>query len=45
MNYVIVYSEFPSTLEWYCDAAWISDSDETKFTNEYVFTLGGGAIS
>ncbi|XP_070045992.1 secreted RxLR effector protein 161-like [Nicotiana tomentosiformis] len=45
MNYGILYSEFPSTLEGYNDANWISDSDETKSTNGYVFTLGGGAIS
>ncbi|XP_070002328.1 secreted RxLR effector protein 161-like [Nicotiana sylvestris] len=45
MNYGILYSEFPSTLEGYSDANWISDSDETKSTSGYVFTLGGGAIS
>ncbi|XP_075092318.1 secreted RxLR effector protein 161-like [Nicotiana tabacum] len=45
INYGILYSGFPSTLEGYSDANWISDSDETKFTSGYVFTLGGGAIS
>ncbi|XP_060210825.1 secreted RxLR effector protein 161-like [Lycium barbarum] len=45
MNYGMMYSGFPSTLEGYCDATWISDSDETKSTSGYVFTLGGGAIS
>ncbi|PHU20410.1 hypothetical protein BC332_11561 [Capsicum chinense] len=38
-------SGFSSTLEGYCDANWISNSDETKFTSSYVFTLGGGAVS
>ena len=28
MNYGILYSGFPSTLEGYCDANWISDSGE-----------------
>ena len=45
MNYGILYSGFPSTLEGYYDANWISDSDETKSTSGYVFTLGGSAIS
>ena len=29
----------------FSDAKWISDSDETKSTSGYVFTLVGGAIS
>nr|XP_033510309.1 secreted RxLR effector protein 161-like [Nicotiana tomentosiformis] len=45
MNYGILYSEFPSTLEGYNAANWISDSYETKSTGSFVFTLGGGAIS
>ena len=45
MQFGIMYSEFPSTLEGYCDENQISDSDETKFTSRYVFTLDGGAIS
>ena len=38
-------SRFLSTLEGYCDTVWISDSDETKLTSAYLFTLGGGAVS
>jgi hypothetical protein len=45
MNYGITYSGFPAVLEGYSDANWISDSDETKSTSGYVFTLGGGAIA
>ena len=45
MDYSIEYSEFFVVLEWYSDANWISDSDETKSTSGYVFTLGGGAIT
>jgi len=44
MIYVIEYSGFLVVLEEYNDVNWISDSDETKSTNCYVFTLGGGAI-
>ena len=32
-------------VEGYSDANWISDSQETKSTSGYVFTLGGAAIS
>jgi hypothetical protein len=45
MNFGIVYSGFPAVLEGYSDANWISDSEETKSTSGYVFTLGGGAIT
>jgi len=45
MNYVIQYSGFPTVLEGYNDANWISNSDETKSTSGYVFTLGGGAVT
>ncbi len=41
----IMYSGFPAVLEGYSDANWISDSDETKSTSGYIFTLGGGAVS
>ena len=39
------YSGFPVVLEEYSDANWISDSNETKSTSGYVFTLGGGAVT
>ena len=45
MDYAIEYSGFPAVLEGYIDANWISDSNETKFTSGYVFTLGGGAVT
>ncbi|KAK6151926.1 hypothetical protein DH2020_014561 [Rehmannia glutinosa] len=45
MNYGILYSGFPSVLEGFSDANWISDSDEIKSTSGYIFTLGGGAIT
>lgn len=45
INYGITYSGFPAVLEGYCDANWISDSDETKSTSGYVFTFGGGTVT
>ena len=45
MNYSIIYSGFPTVLEEYSDANWISDSNEIKSTSGYVFILGGGAIA
>jgi len=45
MDYTIEYSGFPAVLEGHSDANWISDSNETKSTSGYVFTLGGGAVT
>ncbi|XP_070013708.1 secreted RxLR effector protein 161-like [Nicotiana sylvestris] len=45
MNYGIKYSGFLTILEGYSDANWISDSDETKSTSDYVFTLGRGVVA
>ncbi|XP_038693051.1 secreted RxLR effector protein 161-like [Tripterygium wilfordii] len=39
------YGKYPAILEGYSDANWISDSEESKSTSGYVFTLGGAAIS
>jgi len=45
MNYGILYNGFPSVLEGYNDANWILDSNETKSTNNCIFTLGRGVIT
>ncbi|WJZ97100.1 hypothetical protein VitviT2T_015734 [Vitis vinifera] len=45
INYGLCFSGFPSVLEGYSDANWISDSNEMKSTSGYVFILGGSAIS
>ena len=39
------YSNFPTILEGYIDASWISSIEENKSTTGWVFILGGGAIS
>ena len=45
MNYGLHYTRYPPVLEGFTDANWISDSNDTKSTSGYVFTLGGAAIS
>ncbi|KAL6337961.1 hypothetical protein AAG906_005928 [Vitis piasezkii] len=45
INYGLCFSGFPSVLEGFSDANWISDSDEMKSTSGYVFILGGSVVS
>ncbi|CAM8948128.1 unnamed protein product [Rhodiola kirilowii] len=45
MNYCLVYAGFPSVLEGYTDASWITNLEDHSSTSGWVFLLGGGAIS
>ena len=45
INYGLCFSGFPSVLEGFSDANWISDSDEMKSTSGYVLILSGSAVS
>ncbi|CAN1148915.1 Retrovirus-related Pol polyprotein from transposon TNT 1-94 [Linum perenne] len=45
INFGFTYSGYPSILEGYTDASWISDVKDHTSTSELVFLLGGGAIS
>nr|GEV15982.1 zinc finger, CCHC-type [Tanacetum cinerariifolium] len=45
MDYRLVYSGYPSVLEGYTDANWISNTKDNSSTSGWVFLLGGGAIS
>ena len=45
INYGLCFSGFPSVLEGFSDANWISNSDEMKSTSGYVFILSGSAVS
>ncbi|CAM8928979.1 unnamed protein product [Rhodiola kirilowii] len=45
MNYGLVYVGFPSVLEGYTDASWITNLEDHSSTSGWVFLLGGGAIS
>ncbi|GJZ28272.1 zinc finger, CCHC-type containing protein [Tanacetum coccineum] len=44
MNYRLVYSGYPSVLEGYTGASWISGTEDNSSTSGWVFLLGGGAI-
>ena len=44
-NYGLHYSKYLAVLEGYCDVNWISDTKDLKSTSNYLFTLGGGAVS
>ena len=44
-DYALHYTEYPTVLEGYCDANWITGTKDTKSTSGYVFTLGGAAVS
>ncbi|GJU40682.1 zinc finger, CCHC-type containing protein [Tanacetum coccineum] len=45
VNYGLSYSVYPSVLEGYPDATWISNVEVHSSTNVWVFLLEGGAIS
>ncbi|GJX87302.1 zinc finger, CCHC-type containing protein [Tanacetum coccineum] len=44
INYRLIYSGFPSVLEGYTDASWISNTEDNSSTSGWVFLFGGGAI-
>nr|GEX93855.1 zinc finger, CCHC-type [Tanacetum cinerariifolium] len=45
MDYRLVYSGYPSVLEGYTDASWISNTEDNSSTSGWVFLFDGGAIS
>ncbi|GKG26921.1 zinc finger, CCHC-type containing protein, partial [Tanacetum coccineum] len=45
MDYRLIYIGYPSVLEGYIDASWISKTKDNLSTSGWVFLLGGGAIS
>nr|GEU70108.1 zinc finger, CCHC-type [Tanacetum cinerariifolium] len=45
MNYGLSYVGFPSVIEGYSHASWITNSKDHTFTTGWVFLLGEGAIS
>ncbi|GKD55279.1 zinc finger, CCHC-type containing protein [Tanacetum coccineum] len=44
MNYSLAYTGYPSVLEGYADASWISNTEDNLSTGGGVNLLGGGAI-
>ncbi|GJX64856.1 zinc finger, CCHC-type containing protein [Tanacetum coccineum] len=45
MDYRLTYTGYPSVLEGYTDASWISNTEDNSSTSGWVFLLGVGAIS
>ena len=45
LDYSLYYKGFPSVVEGFSDANWITDSLDIKSTIGYIFLLGGAAIS
>ncbi|GKA47287.1 zinc finger, CCHC-type containing protein [Tanacetum coccineum] len=45
MDYKLTYTSYPSMLEGYTDASWISNTEDNSSICGEVFLLGGGAIS
>ena len=45
INYSLCFNAFPSVLEGFSDANWISDSDEMKSSSGYIFIIGGSVVS
>ena len=45
MDYSLTYTGYPSVLEGYTDASWVSNTEDNSSTSGWVFLLGGGAIS
>ncbi|XP_074293075.1 secreted RxLR effector protein 161-like [Silene latifolia] len=45
VDYGLNYVGFPSVLEGYSDASWITNIEDHSSTSGWVFLLGGGAIS
>ncbi|KAH9715709.1 hypothetical protein KPL71_021156 [Citrus sinensis] len=45
MDYGIYYTGYPSVLEGFSDASWITDRDDHTSTSGWIFNLGGGVIS
>ena len=44
MNYGISYCGYPTVLEGYSDASWISEQEDHSSMSGWVFTLGGGEL-
>ncbi|XP_073062026.1 uncharacterized protein [Primulina eburnea] len=44
-DYSLRYCGYPSVLEGYSDASWITNKDDHSSTSGWIFMFGGGAIS
>nr|GEU73572.1 hypothetical protein [Tanacetum cinerariifolium] len=44
IDYRSIYNGYPSVLEGYTDASWISNTEDNSSINGWLFLLGGGVI-
>ncbi|CAM8890474.1 unnamed protein product [Rhodiola kirilowii] len=44
MNFGLVYLDFPSVIEGFSDASWISNEEDHSSTSGWVFLFGGGVM-
>ncbi|GJS70759.1 hypothetical protein Tco_0703600 [Tanacetum coccineum] len=42
IDYRLMYTDYPSVLEGYTNASWISNTEDNSSTSGWVFLLGGG---
>ena len=42
---MLQYKRYPAVVEGYYDANWIYETNDSKATSGYLFTLGGVAIT
>ena len=45
MDWYLHFNKFLAVLERFCDVSWVFSNNEVSSSCDYVFTLGGGAIS
>ncbi|PKI49020.1 hypothetical protein CRG98_030607 [Punica granatum] len=44
-NLGLFYGDYPTVLESYSDASWITSLSDNKSISGWIFTIGGGALS
>ena len=45
INLGLSYNDYPTVLEGYSDASWITSATDNKSTSGWIFTIAGGAVS
>ncbi|XP_074277335.1 uncharacterized protein LOC141600973 [Silene latifolia] len=45
IDYGLVYSKYPSSLDGYCYASWITSTNDNKSTTGWIFLLSGGNLN
>jgi len=45
LNLSLLYTRYPAIIKGFSDANWCSEPNECRSTGDFVFTMGGAAIS